>query len=63
MWKRARPMNPLRNKLTKSTGMLLLSIYLILVGLIGLFHINLGELSFITPLVALVAGVFLLIGR
>jgi len=56
-------MNPFRNKLTQNRGMLVLSVYLILVGLIGLFHINLGELGFITPLLALIAGVFLIIGR
>jgi hypothetical protein len=47
----------------KNLGMLLLAIYLILVGLIGLFGISLGQLSIIVPVLALVAGVFLLIGK
>jgi hypothetical protein len=47
----------------KNLGILLLSIYLIIVGLIGLFGISLGQLSIVVPLLALVAGVFLLIGK
>ena len=52
-----------RNSLTKNAGMLVLSIYLIVSGLISLFHMSLGELSFISPLLALVAGVLLIMGR
>jgi hypothetical protein len=37
--------------------------YLILVGVIGLFAISLGQLAIVVPLLALVAGVFLLIGK
>ncbi len=47
----------------KNVGMLLLAIYLIVVGLIGLFGISLGQLSFVVPLLAVVAGVCLLIGK
>ena len=47
----------------KNLGMLLLAIYLIIVGLIGLFGISLGQLSIIVPVLALVAGIFLLIGK
>ena len=47
----------------KNIGFLLLAVYLIIVGLIGLFGISLGQLSIVVPLLALVAGVFLLIGK
>ena len=47
----------------KNIGMLLLAIYLILVGVIGAFGISLGQLSFVTPVLAIVAGVCLLIGK
>jgi hypothetical protein len=47
----------------KNLGMLLLAIYLIVVGVIGLFGVSLGQLSFLVPVLALVAGVFLLIGK
>jgi hypothetical protein len=48
---------------TKNLGMLLLAIYLIVVGLIGIFGISLGGLSIILPILALVAGIFILIGK
>ena len=47
----------------KNLGMLLLAIYLILVGLIGVFGISLGQLSILVPALAIAAGVFLLIGK
>lgn len=47
----------------KNIGFLLLAVYLILVGVIGLFGISLGQLGILVPLLALVAGVFLLIGK
>jgi hypothetical protein len=47
----------------KNLGMMLLAIYLILVGAIGLFQIHLGTLSFVTPLLALVAGICLIVGK
>jgi len=47
----------------KNLGMLLLAIYLILVGLIGVFGISLGQISIIVPALAIAAGVFLLIGK
>jgi hypothetical protein len=53
---------PLMN-FTKNIGMLLLAIYLIVVGLIGIFGISLGGLSILVPILALVAGIFILIGR
>jgi hypothetical protein len=50
-------------KVTRNLGMLLLAIYMIVVGLMGLTHMSLGTLSFLVPGLALVAGVCLLIGK
>jgi hypothetical protein len=47
----------------KNIGMVLLGIYLIIVGLIGIFGISLGQLSILIPLLALIAGICLLIGK
>lgn len=47
----------------KNIGMLLLAIYLILIGVIGAFGISLGQLSILTPILAIAAGVCLLIGK
>ncbi len=48
-------------KLTQNLGMLLLAIYLILVGL-GAF-VSLGQLSIVTAILAIAAGVLILMGR
>ena len=50
-------------KFTKRIGMILLSIYLILIGLIGVAGISLGEFSFLVPALAIAAGVMILIGK
>lgn len=47
----------------KNLGITLLAIYLILTGLIGVVHISLGALSFVVPLIALLAGLCLFIGK
>jgi uncharacterized membrane protein HdeD (DUF308 family) len=47
--------------ITKNVGMLLLAIYLIIVGIVALFHI--GIPSIVTGILALVAGILILIGR
>ena len=49
--------------MTKNIGMLALAIYLILVGLSGVFGFHLGQFSIAVPVTALVAGVLILIGR
>jgi len=49
-------------KLTKNIGMLLLAIYLILDSLLG-FGLNLGPFVFLLYIVALAAGIFILIGK
>jgi hypothetical protein len=46
--------------ITKNLGMLLLAIYLICVGLVGLTGLPIGML---TAILALLAGIFILIGR
>lgn len=49
--------------ITKNLGMLLLAIYLIIVGLTGIFGFNLGHLSIILPVLAIAAGVLILLGK
>lgn len=48
---------------TKNLGMLLLAIYLIIAGLIGAFGFSLGQLSILVPILAIAAGVMILIGK
>jgi hypothetical protein len=49
-------------KITKNIGMLLLAVYLIIDGLLG-FGVNFGPAIFLLYLIALGAGVFILIGK
>ena len=49
--------------LNKNLGLLVLGIYLIVVGIVGLFGLRLGELNLIVPGLALAAGILVLIGR
>jgi hypothetical protein len=49
--------------ITKNIGMLLLAIYLILVGIMGIFGMTLGAASILLPVLALVAGILILIGK
>ena len=49
--------------IVKNLGMLLLAVYLIVVGLLGLFGMSLGQLSILVPILAIVAGVLILIGK
>jgi hypothetical protein len=49
-----------RMNITKNIGMLLLAIYLIAVGILTLTGLGIG---IITGVLALVAGIFILIGR
>ena len=50
-------------KLTKSLGMLLLGIWLVVMGLVQVFGISLPAIGTLLPLLAIVAGVFILLGR
>ena len=49
-------------KITKNIGMFLLAIYLIVDGLLG-FGLNLGPAIFLLYLIALAAGIFILMGK
>ena len=48
---------------TKSPSMLLLAIYLILVGLTGVAGVSLGAAAIVLPILALVTGVMILLGK
>lgn len=50
-------------RLQKNLGMLLLAIWLILYGLIALLSLSFAGLSIIMAILALAAGVLLLLGR
>ena len=50
-------------KITKNLGFLLLSIWLILTGLIELFHFSFAGLPIVMAILALAAGILILIGR
>ena len=50
-------------RLTKNLGMLLLAIWLILGGLIPLLNISFSGLGTLMAVLAIAAGVFILIGR
>jgi hypothetical protein len=52
-----------RYKLTKSLGMILLGIWLIMTGLIPLLHLNFEGLSLIMAILAIVSGALVLLGR
>ena len=47
----------------KNIGQALLAVYLIIVGLSGVAHISLGAASILVPILAIAAGVCLLIGK
>jgi hypothetical protein len=52
----------MKMKITRNLGMLLLAIYLILTGLAGFIPL-LGGLGIILSLLALAAGILILLGR
>ena len=49
-------------KITRNIGMFLLAIYLTVDGLLG-FGLNLGPAIFLLYLIALAAGIFILMGK
>jgi hypothetical protein len=49
-------------KFNKSIGMILLAVYLIFDGLLG-FGLNVGPAIFLLYIVALAAGIFILLGK
>jgi hypothetical protein len=50
-------------RFTKNIGMLLLAIWLILTGLTALFSLSFNGLGIIMGLLAIAAGIFILLGR
>jgi uncharacterized membrane protein HdeD (DUF308 family) len=50
-------------RVTRNIGFLLLAIWLILYGLTALFSLSFSGLGLIMGLLAIVAGIFILIGR
>jgi hypothetical protein len=53
----------MRLDISKNLGMLLLAIWLILTGLISLFSLSFNGLGIIMGLLALVAGIVIIMGR
>jgi hypothetical protein len=49
-------------KITKNIGMLLLAVYLIIDGLLG-FGLNLGPAIFLLYLLAIIAGILIMLGK
>ena len=49
-------------KITKNIGMLLLAVYLIIDGLLG-FGLNLGPAIFLLYLLAIIAGILIVLGK
>ena len=47
----------------KNLGMFILAIYLIVTALMVILKINLGELHLLVPILALLAGICLLLGK
>jgi hypothetical protein len=50
-------------RLTKNIGMILLAIWLILSGLIPLLNLSFSGLGMLMAILAIAAGVFIVIGR
>jgi hypothetical protein len=44
-------------------GITLLAVYLLIVGIMGAFGVSLGGLSLLVPILAIVTGVTLLMGK
>ena len=49
--------------ISPNLGRTLLAIYLVIIGLSGIFGLSFGALSFLVPLLALIAGVVLFMGH
>ncbi|HZP64797.1 MAG TPA: hypothetical protein VFB32_00685 [Rudaea sp.] len=50
-------------RLPKNLGMLLLAVWLILNGLVGIVHLSFAGLGLIMAVLAIAAGLLLLLGR
>lgn len=49
--------------ITKNIGLLLLASYLILTGIIGMTGMQLGQFQLLLPVLAISAGIFILLGK
>jgi len=49
--------------ITKNVGLLLLAIYLILVGILGLGVFSIASLHVVVAVLAITAGIFILLGK
>jgi hypothetical protein len=50
-------------KVPSNLGMLLLAIWLILTGALSLLSVNLGGLAILMPILAIIAGILIIMGR
>jgi len=50
-------------RITKNLGILLLAIWLILTGIVPLLHLSFAGLGLVMSILAIVAGILLLVGR
>ena len=50
-------------KLTRNIGMLLLAVWLIMTGLIPLLHLSFSGLGTVMAILAIAAGVLIVVGR
>jgi hypothetical protein len=50
-------------KVTKNLGLLFLAIWLVLTGLVPLMHLSFSGLGMLMSILAIAAGILLLIGR
>lgn len=50
-------------KITRNVGMLLLAVWLVLTGLVPLFHFSFSGLGTVMAILAIAAGVLIVVGR
>jgi len=50
-------------RITKNLGILLLAVWLILTGIVPLLHLSFAGLGLVMSILAIVAGILLLVGR
>lgn len=50
-------------KVPSNLGLRVLAIYLVIIGVMGIFGVTLGQLGIVVPILALIAGICLLIGK
>jgi hypothetical protein len=50
-------------KLTRNVGMLLLALWLVLTGLVPLLHLSFSGLGTVMAILAIAAGVLIVVGR